>query len=591
MLQMKKRAQIPDSHTFTILFRGLAMRLDQPQALGHALSIYQSMYAQNCPVKPSIVHTNALLNVCARFKDIDALYGVAAKLPSYGAGAADNLTFTTIMNAIRVAASEEVNRESHEEKTARRQRAILQGRRMWGDIIDRWKKGDIRIDEGMVCSMGRLLLLGYLTRDCDDILSLVQQTMGIPRQTPQSKHPDRLIHLKQHHVTTEDRLPKLVTQELASAMKYDNEIQDDEPSGEFNSVSNHQLSFTRPGCNTLSMVIDACMRLNAIRPAQDYWKLFTDPSGPYKITPDAENYHFYLRLLRIQRASRLSVKLIQDIRNSSDNGKSILKAKSFRIALSTCVRDSNNPNVLDNASKLVQMMHDTLEMPDVPALEMYLEVARHPRNRDWRTLIEVLRGPVLGFQSLQSHLANSSHERDAQETQLRSEHDQNSLLQKGQEIERLARKLIGVHDVVLKLGEEEMSTEQKSDMQQQKSLLAAWVTKMSGMNEDKEQPQQQGLTEPWNFEPSTSATESPMHTRASTYRDAAHRRQYQRASTTSSSDKTTWRINPRPIPTLRDPTPADASPADSSPKKALTWRRFPGSTYRPSDIHKRRIKM
>lgn len=579
---MKKRAQIPDSHTFTILFRGLALRPDQPQALGHALSIYQSMYAQNCPVKPSILHTNALLNVCARFKDIDALYGIAAKLPSHGAGAADNLTFTTVMNAVRVAACENMNRESHEEKVARRQNAVLQGRRMWGDIIDRWKKGDIRMDEELVCSMGRLLLLGYSTRDCDDVLSLVQQTMGIPRQTPQSKQPDRLIGPKKDYVTPEVRFPKSATQESASTMKFENEILDDEPGGEFNSVSNHQLSFTRPGCNTLSMVIDACMRLHAIRPAQDYWELFTDPSGPYKITPDADNYHLYLRLLRIQRASRLCVKLIQDIRNSSNKGKLILQAKSFRIALSTCVRDSNNPNVLDNAGKLVQMMLDTLEVPDVPALEMYLEVAKHPRNRDSQTLIEVLRGSVLGFKSWQSYLANSSHGRDAQETQLHSEHDPNSLQQKEQEIESLARKLIGAHDVVLRLGEKEISTEQKSDLQQQRKHLAAWVTKMSGMKGEKEQPQQQESTDPMNFKPSTSATESPPHIRAP---------KYPRASTTRSRSETTRRFNPDPFTNPQNPTPAGASPAESTPNNAMAWRRLPGTTYRPSGISKSKMKM
>ena len=192
---MKKRAQPPDSHTYTIILRGLAVHKAHTHSLIRALSVYNSMFAPNSPVKPSITHSNAVLKVCARRLDMDALYGIAAKLPTHGAGAANNLTFTTILNAVRHTAwtfdgSRNID-ETPEETAERRHRAVMDGRRMWDDIIRRWRKGDIWIDEELVCAMGRLLLISRRPEDLDDVLSLVEQTMAIPRPIPRLNTPER----------------------------------------------------------------------------------------------------------------------------------------------------------------------------------------------------------------------------------------------------------------------------------------------------------------------------------------------------------------------------------------------------------------
>lgn len=98
---MKKRAQFPDSYTYTILLRGLSINAHFSGVLQKALSIYHSLSAPNSRVEPSIIHTNAALRVCARALDMDALWGVAAKIPETGAGAANATTYNTIINAIR----------------------------------------------------------------------------------------------------------------------------------------------------------------------------------------------------------------------------------------------------------------------------------------------------------------------------------------------------------------------------------------------------------------------------------------------------------------------------------------------------------
>src|SRR5438045_2730157 len=182
---MKKRNQAPDAHTYTILFRGLAgLAHSYAHALPRALSIYHSMDADNSPVKPNVIHTNAVLKVCARANDMDALLGVAAKLRRRGLRAPNNLTFTTILNAIRQQAiSKPEGLITIEESRTRRAKAIMDARKMWDDITSRWRKGDIWIDEELVCSMGRILLLGE-QQDLDDIFSLLEQTMNIQRFVP-----------------------------------------------------------------------------------------------------------------------------------------------------------------------------------------------------------------------------------------------------------------------------------------------------------------------------------------------------------------------------------------------------------------------
>src|SRR5438034_2108631 len=97
---MKKRGHKPDAHTYTIMLRGFVANIRKPQAVQNALNVYNSMFAPNSAVAPNIIHTNAVINVCARGKDMDALWSVAGRLPENGPGAPDKWTFTTILNAL-----------------------------------------------------------------------------------------------------------------------------------------------------------------------------------------------------------------------------------------------------------------------------------------------------------------------------------------------------------------------------------------------------------------------------------------------------------------------------------------------------------
>ena len=479
---MKKRAQQPDAYTFTILLRGLSSYPTFSQSNSRALHIYQLMSANNSPVKPSIIHTNAVLKVCAMTHDIDALLQIAAELPTRGNGAPNKSTYTIILNAIRSNTlwpedqrnSRRVSREDDAAGSEGRALAVQQGRRLWVEIQKRWMSGDLLLDEELVCAFGRILLLGEEFQDHDDILSLLEQTMGIPRQIARQAN-------SAFRKATSDKVPgpnddlelrscspeSVDLENSPSSSKEDNETPESPRNSSFTplpkAVGSSQ-SAVRAGQNTLSLVLNACIRLKYDRAAQNYWGLLTSPDGLYQILPDSENYHMYLRLLRLRRSSKLAAELVDEMRSGDLTGKEgAVQTKTFIIALSCCVRDANNSNSIVHAGKLVKMMMDTLPYPDAKALRMYLQVALGQKPRDWRVVMGAIRDTELGVKNLRSLLAY-----DPTGPKKQNEDD----------ILELVSGLISAFDVVLDLGNEEMASVEKRRCREQRHTLAAYVTRM-----------------------------------------------------------------------------------------------------------------
>jgi len=368
-LQMKKRAQFPDSYTYTILLRGLSINSHQSGVLEKALSIYHSLYAPNSRVEPSIIHTNAALRVCARALDMDALWGIAAKIPETGPAAANATTYSTIINAIRQSMLLKVpTDESAAEAAVRKDRSIVEARRLWEDIAGKWRNADLVIDEELVCSMARLLLLGARPRDWDDVLSLVEQTMDIPRLVPRLGTTER----------EEAGFPRLRAPEVSDNFKFDDDHltpnQSETRGEEFlpftGSLARH-LAFVKPGNNTLSVLQEACQKIAAPKAAQKYWDMLSD-SASYDIKPDLNNLNQQLRNLRQNRSSAAAAELLKN----DILGQGIKPGPgTFRIAMSTCVRDKNNHNSLKNASKILHHMNETFEDADAKTVGMYADLA------------------------------------------------------------------------------------------------------------------------------------------------------------------------------------------------------------------------
>lgn len=374
---MKKRAQFPDSYTYTIVLRGLSINAHNSGVLSKALTVYHSMSAPNSRVEPTIMHTNAVLTVCARTLDMDALWGIAGKIPESGPAAANAITFTLILNAIRQSLLVDVPKgESEEETATRRERGIVEGRRLWENIVSKWRSADIVIEEELVCAMGRLLLVGSRPRDWDDVLSLVEQTMDIPRLVPRLGTPARyeagLQHIRAPNTPEQYRIDDDHLGPDQGPVRGD-EFLTLAPHDGFGSVVSNPLTYATPGTNTLSMLQEACQKVVAAKAADEYWDMLTDPMT-YGVVPDFNNLHTRLRVLRQNRASGKAVELLK---NDLIGKGFTAKPGTFRLAMSTCVRDKNNHNVLKHANQILHLMMTTLPDADTKTVLRYAELALH----------------------------------------------------------------------------------------------------------------------------------------------------------------------------------------------------------------------
>lgn len=365
---MKKRAQTPDARTYTIIFRGCAAHPNSTQALERCLALYQSMSSEKSPVKPNIIHMNALLKMCARANNIEAMFAIAETLDNKGAIAQpNNLTFTTIFNGLRMSLVLDSRSElTPMQKRQNTRKALWEARKLWARAVKLWRKGDIWIDEELVASMGRILLTGE-DQDTDDIFSLIEQAMHIPRQIPplvRKATEEGLASQQRCAPSDESSLDHAAVE--AQAVNEEAELLPDLfVPGEI-ATKNASRGFAKPGQNTLSILMQACLKLKSKEAAAKYWKIFTENG----VKPDSENFHSYLRLLRFFRSSTETVQVVLHMKQQD------LQHKTFRIAMSTCERDKLNPHVFSNAGKIL----DILQMSQVrdsiiPVLISYLEVA------------------------------------------------------------------------------------------------------------------------------------------------------------------------------------------------------------------------
>ena len=500
---MKKRAQVPDARTYTIIFNGAASHPSATESLGRVLSIYQSMLTDRCLVKPNTIHVNAILKMCARAQNMDAMFAIADQLPPKGLRAPNNLTYTTIINAIRIYAVNDLRSTlTREQKEANRQKAMLDARQLWQDLTARWWQGDLWIDEELVCAMGRILLLGG-EQDRDDILSLIEQSMNIPRQAPRLRiSAPKLVEAKsqEHSLAdgdgsqeSEPSQKRLDTQndghfivtgrnqmkEAASTEK-ESEAQDNglddallnqfQSTALINSPRTPASAYAKPGSNTLSLLMQSLLHPRLKEPASKYWDLLTKEYG---VKPDADNYHAYLRVLRAARASGDTVKLLTEM------PRPYLMNKTFRIAMSTCQRDKNNHNVFANSGRILDLMQQTQEVPDIPSLQMYLDLAmvapfsskKVPKDRLEAKLPQgeqIMRalsrlGPSLI--NIRSILVLGNTSRTGKEPR-------EAILK---DVAALTRKMISAHDILINNGMTPTSVHGK--LAAQRSKLSAFVTR------------------------------------------------------------------------------------------------------------------
>ncbi|KAJ5666261.1 uncharacterized protein N7477_008709 [Penicillium maclennaniae] len=394
---MKKRGRAPNSRTYTIMLTGFRKAAEgTPNVVQDALRVYRSIFAENSPVKPDIIHTNAMLSVCQRHGDMDTLWRIAGELPEEGSQAPDMVTYSTILTAIQFAAQKDVlkmDRSEIEKIIARKSQMVTEGKRIWADVVYRWAKDKVNplpIDNNVVGSMASLLLQGANDRDFYDIFALYNQTTGIPifgkipENNPKIAHRRIWRELERRPTTAsgssvEDDVP-FVDQDnnLLKRAKKETLVEEEEEES-FDSLfdpivpDSENLSYLQPNNKDLTMILEACFKMTqGASTGSVYWDYLTKPENPARIEPDNLSYMEYFRLLRLTRSSHTATRVMREQMVPAG----LANGKAFHVALSCCRRDRKNRKVLLHANELLDLMNQSCLLPDPRSLGNYLELVQ-----------------------------------------------------------------------------------------------------------------------------------------------------------------------------------------------------------------------
>ena len=342
---MKKRSQLPNAQTYTIIFRGCAQSLHPKLAVSEAVKLYHSM-TRSTRLEPNTIHLNAVLQVCARAEDLASMFTILDTTDK-PVRSPDGTTYTIVLNALRMQCEKPRLPNGVDDEVVLKQnrlQCLSRAKAVWEEVTSRWRKGQIVVDEDLVCAMGRILLHGD-HYDNDQILSLVEQTMNITRLDK----------------------TQVVTQEAGNALK----------------IKKTPYGYTLPGRNVLSLIMQALANLRRSNLAPKYWELLTEN---YRIIPDADNWFNYLRVCLKASASAKAAEVIQMM------PVELLAPKTFRVAFQVCIKDSLNMHAFDNANIIFDDMMRALKSPDLEALKLYLQAALG-NHRKFKQLEEAGGGP------------------------------------------------------------------------------------------------------------------------------------------------------------------------------------------------------
>lgn len=349
--EMKKRAQLPNAQTYTIIFKGCAMSPHPKLAVTEAVKLYNNMLASD-RISPNTIHLNAVLQVCAKAEDLETMFTLV-KSADKNLRAPNNLTYTTILNALRAKVNKRPDRDVPTQSQEREvQQTIQRAKEIWEEVLRKWRDASIVIDEELVCSMGRILLMGNY-HDNDAIFPLLDQTMGITKDTQE-------LSILAWKSLKAERESKEDVEETAKSS--DAALLTASPKG---GASQPALK-VNPGRNTLSMVMTAIENTGKVNLARRYWIILTKN---YAIEPDAHNWFALFGALRRGKSSTKAAEYLAEM------PKAMMSSKIFRTAMLTCVRDNLNKSSFNNATRMLEIMLTAMRIPDMTVLRTYLRVA------------------------------------------------------------------------------------------------------------------------------------------------------------------------------------------------------------------------
>jgi hypothetical protein len=402
---MKKRGTKPSEKAYTAMLTGLSSETvtKSPTTMKIADSVYRSIASPNSEVERSIIHTNAMLTVCHRHGDMDQLWRIIADIPEEGPNSPDTTTYTIILNAVQFAGRRDIATMSPDDIDVilqRKKQVITEGKRIWADIVWRWKNKTLELDDQVVSAMAGLLLDGASDMDCYNVLELYKQTMGIPilqkrpidsptstrrrisredQEAIQNAEAARQEQMEDVPFVDENNEPwdSSSSSSVPSAPQVDAELANVNEAEDFSELfspvvpDTEGLEFLRPDSKELTHILSACFTMTqGLEGGQAYWSYLTLRDTPHRFEPDTYTYIQYFRLLRLSRSSKVCVKTMRDQMIPSGQATGL----AFHLALSVCRRDRRNSSMLLHTNELMSLLDKVLVLPELRILDGYLSI-------------------------------------------------------------------------------------------------------------------------------------------------------------------------------------------------------------------------
>ncbi|KAJ3474102.1 hypothetical protein NLG97_g9991 [Lecanicillium saksenae] len=272
---MKKRGQFPNAQTYTTLFRGLAKSQHPKNAVAEATKLF-SLLKNDRRLQPNIIHVNAVLFVCSRAYDIDQLFLIASEIENLKL-APTTATYGCIFSAMRMYARHAYRDLDKKTEADNIEKLLDRGKRIWIEVLEKWQKGKLQLDESLICSMGRLQLIDKNRTQKLKVLELLEQTMNVPN--------------------------------LLNPRKAAKPTTPDETSSETAVVPSQQQNgrFIKPRQNTLTLILTTLFSGRKISLAPQYWDLFVNE---LKVKPDNDNWLRMIGMLKQSKSSAYAAKLV-----------------------------------------------------------------------------------------------------------------------------------------------------------------------------------------------------------------------------------------------------------------------------------------
>ncbi|KAJ4308218.1 hypothetical protein N0V84_012227 [Fusarium piperis] len=413
--EMKKRAQEPNARTYTVIFRGLAASEHPKLAVAEAVRIYNKLITDR-RITPNSFHLNAVINVCNRAGDLDSMFSVLGTIHDVHRPPTA-YTYTTVINALRYNAGTGVRDLTTTQKKADIAVAIRRAKAVWEEVMDRWRKGLLQIDEPLVCAMMRMLMLASTREEKMEVFDLIEKTMGIPNLT---KKDDGSAS------NTIDKRPR--SKKLAPVVS--------------------KGSYATPGRNTLSgtLAVLGMARLNTV--GIKYWNLLV---RDHQIVPDRDCWTRLFVMLKAAKASAHCTEVLAMIPDDC------IEAQFFRMAMEACIADNINLNAIKNSTRALEAMMKRLPVPDPHTLRLYLRVSQashfHLRNRSSEGDVEGAKRDY-GIQIAQAldrlwKPYRQLHDHYFKETEAETKKDQGILYNQRREVIALARVMYSSYNKIL----------------------------------------------------------------------------------------------------------------------------------------------